>query len=133
MLCATAAALAWTLAVERFELVWTHSVERIEWSERWRVTPGDLQLERAAIRGSGAGMEPDPSARLEDGAWVWHPDRPPQPALTLARSGAVPDWRFCAAGSCAGLEAWLPGLPPGEAVTLRPCDAASLAMPGGDL
>ncbi len=61
------------LAVTAFTLAWTHSVEHVRWEEDWRVTPAGLQVVEARVRGSGAGMEPPPDARLRDGWWVYVP------------------------------------------------------------
>ena len=45
---------------------------------------GDYEGElRAAIRGYGAGMEPGPDARLQDGWLVWQPQAPAVPELVL--------------------------------------------------
>jgi hypothetical protein len=115
-LCVAGAA-AFVLAVSGFTLAWEHSVERTAWSERWRVTPAGLVLEEARVRGSGAGMDPGPGARLEHGWWVWEPDLAPVPELVLAASGAMPGgWRLCHQGGCLAL-----GAAPGEPVRLLPC------------
>ncbi|WP_102109008.1 DUF1850 domain-containing protein [Oceaniglobus roseus] len=104
------------LAAPDFTLSWTHSVERIEWRETWHVVPDALRLSRAEVRGSGAGMEPGPDARLEDGWWVSEPDLT-VPALTLAASGATGGgWRLCADGRCREL-----GAQPGAPVVITPC------------
>ncbi len=63
-----------------FTLEWTHSVERQSWRESWEVTADHrLHLTEAAVKGSGAGMEPGPGGHFEDGWWVWAPDLPPVP------------------------------------------------------
>ena len=99
-----------------FSLSWTHSVEKTEWREDWRVTPQGLVPVRAAIRGSGAGMEPAPDARLIDGWLVWHPKAPPVRELALAASGATGGgWRICGA-ECVTL-----GTEAGTPLLLRPC------------
>ena len=106
------------LAVAAFTLGWTHSVERLRWEEDWAVTPAGLVLVEARVQGSGAGMEPDPDARLVEGWWRWRPARPPQPALVLAASGATGGgWTLCAAGECRTL-----GAAAGEPVHLSACD-----------
>jgi hypothetical protein len=88
------------LAASLFQLSWTHSVERVEWSEQWRLAGNRLVLEEARVKGSGAGMEPDPEARLRDGWWVWHPRRS-QEKLVLAASGETTGgWTICADGQC---------------------------------
>ncbi len=114
--CLMIGATALSLAAGVFDLSWTHSVEKVEWRERWRVEDGALHLTRAWVRGSGAGMEPGPEARLEDGWWVWAP-RLTTPALDLAASGATgAGWTLCADGQCREI-----GTAPGEALHLTPC------------
>lgn len=117
--------LIWTVALslsgDSFTLEWTHSVERIEWREEWAVTDEGLRLLQAAVKGSGAGMEPGADAVLRNGWWVWAPDLPPQPELRLAASGATPSaWTLCTAEHCHEI-----GAAPGEPVLLRPCDSAA--------
>ncbi|MFZ5751393.1 MAG: DUF1850 domain-containing protein [Pseudomonadota bacterium] len=118
--CLSVGALALHLATGAFTLEWTHSVERIPWREEWRVEAGGLRLVRAAVRGSGAGMEPGEGARLVGGWWVWEPDRPPVPELDLAASGATgAGWRLCADGACREL-----GAAAGAAIRIAPCAGA---------
>lgn len=106
------------LAVTAFTLSWTHSVEHARWEEAWRVTPAGLELVEARVRGSGAGMEPPPDARLVDGWWVYVPHAPAQPSLVLAASGATGGgWRLCAAGECREL-----GFRAEAPLVLTPCD-----------
>ena len=69
-LCLASAGLVKALSIATFTLVWTHSIEKTDWQEDWRVTPQGLELVRARVKGSGAGMEPPPEARLVDG---WFP------------------------------------------------------------
>ena len=118
MSCLLAGAVALTLAGPDFTLAWTHSIEHTGWREHWRIEDRALRLTGAAIKGSGAGMEPGPDARLEDGWWVWTPDLPPQPALTLAASGATgAGWQICdGAGACHEI-----GADPGQPITVQPC------------
>lgn len=118
-LCLAAGALLARLAVGTFTLAWTHSVERLLWEEDWRVEPQGLVLVESRVRGSGAGMEPGPDARLEDGAWRWRPQAAPLPVLVLARAPGLEDWRLCTAGGCRPVGSLLPG---GEGpVTLSAC------------
>lgn len=106
------------LAGAVFSLGWTHSVEKTGWEERWRLAPEGLVLEEARVRGSGAGMDPGPGARLVDGWWVWAPDLAVQRQITLAASGATgAGWQLCADGVCREL-----GAEPGLALTLAPCE-----------
>ncbi len=112
-----AGAVAITLAGPDFRLEWTHSVERIGWREEWRIEPEGLRLREAAVKGSGAGMEPGEGAVLRDGWYVWTPHLPPQPELLLAASGATPGaWHLCDASECRDL-----GTMAGAAIRLRPC------------
>lgn len=99
-----------------FTLRWTHSVEKIDWVETYQITGQTLTLTRAAIKGSGAGMEPADSAKLENGWWVWSPNQT-LPSLTLAASGATGGgWHLCADGTCQDL-----GTAAGKPITLKPC------------
>ena len=63
-LCLASAGVVKTLTVSAFMLSWVHSVEKIEWQEDWIVTDQGLQIMQARIKGSGAGMEPAPDAKL---------------------------------------------------------------------
>jgi hypothetical protein len=84
--------------VEAFTLAWTHSVEKIEWQENWRIAGDRLTLVEARVKGTGAGMEPPPEAKLIDGSWRWHPAVTPLAQLELRRSGSTADWRLCLPG-----------------------------------
>ena len=114
--CLMAGAVA--LAVSNgFTLSWTHSVERTEWVETWQITDGRLHLTEAAVRGSGAGMEPGADAVLKDGWWVWSPDFS-VPTLSLAASGATGQgWRICTDSGCRMI-----GSVAGAPLLLKPCD-----------
>ena len=74
-LCLASAGVVKALSIAAFTLAWTHSIEKIEWQEDWRVTPQGLELAQARVKGSGAGMEPPPEARLVDGWFQWQPER----------------------------------------------------------
>ena len=99
-LCLASAGVVKMLALAAFTLAWTHSVEKVEWQEDWRVTPQGLQLVAARIKGSGAGMEPPPEARLANGWFQWQMARAPLPEVVLGNSGAAGEWRICADGHC---------------------------------
>jgi hypothetical protein len=99
-LCLASAGLVKALSVATFTLVWTHSIEKTDWQEDWRVTPQGLELVQARVKGSGAGMEPPPEARLVDGWFQWQPARPAMPQVVLGNSGAAGEWRLCASGDC---------------------------------
>jgi hypothetical protein len=116
-LCVIAGGKSMAIATALFSLSWTHSVEKTEWAESWRVTPEGLELTKARVKGSGAGMDPGEGAQLEDGWWVWSPDLPIVPELVLASSGAtVSAWKLCHAGGCMDL-----GAKAGEPLRVRSC------------
>lgn len=115
--CLLVGATALSLASGGFDLSWRHSVEKTEWRESWRVEDGALRLTEAAVKGSGAGMDPGPGARLEAGWWVWTPTLAPVPDLTLAASGATGGgWQLCDGTTCREI-----GADPGAAIRLAPC------------
>ena len=99
-LCLLSAGALKTVALAAFTLAWTHSVEKTDWQEDWRITAGGLELVQARVKGSGAGMEPPPEARLVDGWFQWQPKRAAVPQLVLGNSGAAGEWRICAEGHC---------------------------------
>jgi len=120
-LCLASAGIVKTLALASFTLAWTHSIEKIEWQEDWRVTPAGLELVRARVKGTGAGMEPPPEARLVDGWFQWQPARVPMPEVALGNSGTAGEWRVCSDGKCRTLSDIF-GLPIGSNVTtMRVC------------
>ena len=75
-LCLASAGAVKALALAAFTLAWTHSIEKVEWQEDWRITPAGLELVEARVKGSGAGMEPPPEARLINGWFRWKPAAP---------------------------------------------------------
>ncbi|KIZ36376.1 MULTISPECIES: DUF1850 domain-containing protein [Rhodopseudomonas] len=115
-LCLASAGATKALALAAFTLVWTHSIEKIDWQEDWRVTPAGLELVQARVKGSGAGMEPPPEARLVDGWFQWQVHRPPLPEVLLGNSTMAGEWRLCAGGHCRTLSEIL-GHPVGVHVT----------------
>lgn len=116
-LCVLAAGSVTTLAISAFTLGWQHSVEHTGWQESWQVRGGALTLVEARVKGSGAGMDPGPGARLANGWWVWSPEAPPLPEIVLAASGATGSgWSLCHAGGCLDL-----GEVAGAPIRLRPC------------
>lgn len=115
--CLLVGTVTLALASQDFDLSWQHSVEKTGWREHWIVDGGQLRLTEAAVKGSGAGMDPGAGAKLRDGWWVWTPELPPVQALSLAASGATGGgWHLCDAASCHEF-----GFLPGEAVDIRPC------------
>lgn len=99
-LCLASAGVVKALSVAAFTLVWTHSVEKVDWQEDWRVTPHGLELVQARVKGSGAGMEPSPEARLVNGWFQWQPKRRPLPEVVLGNSAAAGEWQLCHDGNC---------------------------------
>ncbi len=76
----------------------------------------------ARVKGSGAGMEPPPEARLVDGWFVWRPHRAPMPEVVLGNSGMAGEWRLCADGRCRALSRILGHDVGAHATTMRACD-----------
>ena len=121
-LCLASAGIVKALSIATFTLVWTHSIEKTDWQEDWRVTPEGLVLTQARVKGSGAGMEPGPGARLINGWYQWRPEGGPRPTVVLANSGAAGEWRLCANGMCRTLSEIF-GHPIGASVTtMSSCD-----------
>ena len=121
-LCLISSGVVKTLSLAAFTLAWTHSVEKIEWQEDWRLTPQGFELVQARVKGSGAGMEPPPEARLVDGWFQWQPQRPPQPELVLGNSGAAGEWRLCHDGDCRTLSEIFSRPIGANVTTMRPCE-----------
>ena len=121
-LCLASAGVVKALSVAAFTLAWTHSIEKVEWQEDWRVTPNGLELAQARVKGSGAGMEPPPDARLVNGWFQWQPKRAPMLQVALGNSGAAGEWRLCRGGNCRTLSEIF-GHPIGAHVTtMSVCD-----------
>ena len=115
--CLLAGMLTIALSGPDFRLEWTHSIEHQIWREEWRIEDDRLVLTGAAIKGSGAGMEPGPDARIVDGWLVWIPNLPPQERLVLAASGATGGgWRICDDTICHEI-----GVARAQPIILRPC------------
>lgn len=85
------------LAGALFSLSWTHSVEKTQWIEHWRIQNQQLVLDKTFVKGSGAGIDPAPHARLVDGWYQWAPmEARMVPSIALANSQMTPDnWRLC--------------------------------------
>jgi hypothetical protein len=107
-LCLVAGALHAAIPAQRFTLRWWHSIEKIEWDEDYRIVGRRLELVQARIRGSGAGMDPPPDARLVDGAWQYTLADPWRDRVKLARSSYVRDYELCFAGRCRPMSDWIP-------------------------
>ena len=81
-------------------LSWMHSVEKMQWEEDWRATPAGIASVDSRVKGSGAGMEPPPGAKLKDGVYRYRPHWVPVKEVVLRRSGATADWNVCRNGTC---------------------------------
>lgn len=121
-LCLASAGVIKTLAIAAFTLAWTHSIEKVEWQEDWKVTPQGLQLTAARVKGSGAGMEPAPEARLINGWFEWQVKRIPQHDLVLGNSGLAGEWRLCSEGTCRSLSDVIGHRIGAQPTTLSRCD-----------
>ena len=123
--CLVSGSLLAALPLTAFTLAWTHSIEKTRWEEDWQVRDGKLALVAARIRGSGAGMEPPPDARLRDGSWHYVPALPPQGSLLLRHSPYVIGYEFCTSGHCRPLADLLPGMADNAGsdtiIELKPC------------
>ena len=119
--CLAGAGALLRVAATTFTLSWTHTIEKIPWVESWAVSDKTLLLTEAKVKGSGAGMEPPPEARLVDGWYVWHPADPQRREIVLRREPVAGDWTFCAPTvPCAPLGKLLPQ--DADPVTIKPCD-----------
>lgn len=122
MICLLADSVIAPLMAGAITLAWTHSVEKIVWEEDWRSAPAGLELVEARVRGSGAGMEPPPEAKLANGVWSWKPNLPPQAQVTMRRSGATADWRICISGRCRPMEAYVPS--EADPIVMKVCEGS---------
>ena len=107
-LCLTAGALHAIVPTSHFTLRWQHSIEKIEWDEDYVVAGDWLMLSGARIRGSGAGMEPPPTAWLDQGVWHYRVADPWRREVVLARSDFVRDYDLCIDGRCRSMQQWIP-------------------------
>ncbi|MEQ9108900.1 MAG: DUF1850 domain-containing protein [Limnobacter sp.] len=84
-----------------FSLSWTHSIEKTKWIEHWQVQNEQLVLQETFVKGSGAGIDPAPTAVLEAGWYRWKPLQTVElSSLSLANSELTPDnWMLCALDS----------------------------------
>ncbi len=121
-LCIAVGAALIRLPAEHFTLRWQHTVEKTAWEEDYEVVGRWLYLRRARVEGSGAGMEPPPSAVKVGPAWEYRPDARWHREVVLARSGFGQDYELCVNGACKPLSAWAPA--PLAPTTLSACAAA---------
>ena len=102
------------IPAQRVTLAWTHSIEKQRWEEDYAVQPGAtaeappvLQALAARVRGSAAGMEPPPDARLVDGWYRYQPLERQPAVLRLTRSEFTADFELCLQGRCQPMGHWL--------------------------
>lgn len=109
-----------------FTLAWTHSIEKVRWEEDYRVEAAPeqesqvlLRATTARVRGSAAGMEPPPGARMKNGWYEYTPATGVLHELRLTRSEFTADYDLCVDGQCRTLKHWLPS--DGGITLLVPC------------
>lgn len=109
-LCLIAGSLQAQIPVDRFTLRWQHSIEKIDWEEDYLIAGNWLFLDRARVRGSGAGMEPPPGSAYAKGVWHYRPasDMRWTQSLLLTRSEFARDYDICIQGVCQPLSTWIP-------------------------
>jgi hypothetical protein len=117
-----------TLPTQEFTLAWDHSVQKTRWEERYRQRDAVLQLVEARVQGTGAGMEPPPSAILNEGWWSWRPGNE-LPELRLALSSYTADYTVCWGDRCRELRALVGPTDAGATVVVRPCVPAMAGNP----
>jgi hypothetical protein len=109
-----------TLPTAEFTLAWDHSVEKTRWEEHYQLDGDALMLVLARVQGTGAGMEPPPSATLEGGWWTWRP-LTRVPALRLTLSPYTADYALCRRGTCSALAALVGAAGETTVVTIERC------------
>lgn len=117
------------IPVQEFTLAWTHSIEKIRWLENYSVQL-DTQNQpilipgKAYIKGSGAGMDPPPDAKLLNNGWYeYQPKTKPLKVLRLTRSPYTDDYDWCVADKCQTLKSIMPT--DGNITLLQPCQLTS--------
>ncbi len=120
-LCLAAGKILAALPIASFTLAWTHSIEKSRWEEDWAVVGHSLVLREARIRGAGAGMEPPPGARLENGIWHFVPPDAVLDKLRLTHSPHVAGYEFCTAGHCQPLVDLLTGVDDNAVIEVSVC------------
>lgn len=109
-LCLVAGNLHAEIPTHQFTLRWQHSIEKIDWEEDYLIVGDWLFLDRARVRGSGAGMEPPAGSVYDKGVWHYRPapDMRWTRGLQLARSEFARDYELCMAGACRPMSNWIP-------------------------
>lgn len=120
-LCLLAGSYQAQIPVDRFTLRWQHSIEKIDWEEDYLIVGNWLFLDRARVRGSGAGMEPPPGSVYAKGVWHYRPapDMRWTQNLLLTRSEFARDYDMCVQGVCQPLATWIPVS--AGTTTAKPC------------
>lgn len=101
-------------------LSWTHSVEKVKWEEDWRAHAAGIAIVESRVKGSGAGMEPPPGAKLKNGVYSYRPHLAPVKEVVLRRSGATADWNVCIGGVCKPMSEFVPA--DADPVTMSLCE-----------
>lgn len=109
-----------TLPAPEFTLAWDHSVQKSRWEEHYRLDGDGLVLTEASVTGTGAGMEPPPSATFRNGVWSWQPHTR-LPELVLTHSRFTTDYTVCAKRDCRTLSALVGPVDDGAAVIVHRC------------
>jgi hypothetical protein len=108
-----------------FTLAWVHSIEKVRWEEDYEVSgpPARLLATAARIKGSAAGMEPPPDARLRDGWYHYTPTERSPRRLPLTRSEFTADFELCVNGRCQPMGHWLRS--DGKVTEMTACERAA--------
>ena len=85
--------------------------------------PARLLASAARIKGSAAGMEPPPDARLRDGWYHYTPTERSPRRLPLTRSEFTADFELCVNGRCQPMGHWLPS--DGNVTEMTACERAA--------
>ncbi len=108
----TAAGKPVFIPVQQFTLAWIHTIEKVRWEEDYAIDAVEddavLKAVAARVRGSAAGMEPPPDARLRNGWYSYTPQISQPKVLRLMRSGFAADYEFCSGGRCRPMSYFLP-------------------------
>ncbi|MCP5268159.1 MAG: DUF1850 domain-containing protein [Zoogloeaceae bacterium] len=119
-LCLATGKLLLAIPIASFTLAWTHSIEKVRWEEDWEISGKHLLIREARIRGSGAGMEAPPGARLQAGVWHYQPASPPMASVALSHSPYTAGYELCTP-HCQLLADLLPGIEPTALIQLSVC------------
>jgi hypothetical protein len=115
------------IPVQQFTLAWVHTIEKVRWEEDYVVDTvaghAVLNAVAARVRGSAAGMEPSPDARLENGWYSYQPQIRQPEVLRLTRSAFAADYELCSSGQCRTMTDFLPS--DGGITLLTACRSSS--------